>query len=109
MPYYTTGFELDPFALPTEEAAKTVIESTVFNVPPECGPCRTELQFSIEASPGKLFTFTLRDKIVPDDHFLLMVKAEAFAIARNEVFRGLPLSREARDFLIKGAVGNVVI
>jgi len=109
MPYYTNGFDIDPFALPEHEAAKSIISFSPFNIPSECGPCRTELSFSIEATPGKLFTFTLRDKLVPEDHFLVMVKAEAFAIARNEVFRGLPLPREARDFLIKGAAGSVII
>lgn len=76
-----------------------------FNVPPGCSPCRQEVTFTIRKH-GRLYTFVLRDKIVVEDPYLVMVKAEAFAIGQGEPYAGIPPERAVRDFLIKS---NVVI
>lgn len=73
--------------------------------PPECGPCRTEVPITIRKF-GRLYKFVVRDKIVIEDPYLMMVKAAAFAIAQGEPYAGLAPERAVRDFLIKS---NVVI
>lgn len=76
-----------------------------FGVPPGCAPCRQEVTFTVRKF-GRLYTFKLRDKISVEDPYLVLVKAEAFAIAQGEPFAGIPPERAVRDFLIKQ---NVVI
>lgn len=76
-----------------------------FGVPPGCSPGRQEVSFTIEKF-GRLYTFKLRDRIVVEDPYLVMVKAEAFAIQQGEPYAGIPPERAVRDFLIKS---NVVI
>jgi hypothetical protein len=46
----------------------------------------------------------IRDKIVVEDPYLVLVKAEAFAISQGEPYNGSVPSRTVRDFLIKSAV-----
>jgi hypothetical protein len=43
----------------------------------------------------------LRDKIAPEDPYLVMVKAAAFSIQHNEPYNGTPIPRSVKDFLIK--------
>ena len=76
-----------------------------FGVPPGCAPCRTEQVVTIRKF-GRLYTLTLRDKITVEDPYLVLVKAEAFAIAQGEPFAGVTPSRSVRDFLIKSNVGS---
>lgn len=76
-----------------------------FGVPPGCAPCRQEVTFTVRKF-GRLYNFTLRDKISVEDPYLVLVKAEAFAISQGEPFAGIPPERTVRDFLIKS---NVVI
>ena len=72
---------------------------------PGCAPGRQEVSYSIRKF-GRLYTFKLRDKICVEDPYLVLVKAEAFAIQQGEPFAGIPPERAVRDFLIKS---NVVI
>lgn len=76
-----------------------------FGVPPGCSPCRQEVVYTVRKF-GRLYTFKLRDKITVEDPYLVMVKAEAFAIQQGEPYAGIPPERAVRDFLIKS---NVVI
>lgn len=78
-----------------------------FIEPPTCSiiPCRTEVPITVKKG-GRLYTFVLRDKVVPEDPMLVMVKAAAFAISENEPYNGRPPDRAVKDFLIKG---NTVI
>jgi len=78
---------------------------TPFVEPPGCAaiPCRVEVPISIRKE-GRLYTFVLRDKVVPEDPYLVMVKAAAFAIAEAEPYVGRPPSRAIRDFMIKDTV-----
>jgi len=76
-----------------------------FGVPPGCAPCRQEVAFSIRKF-GRIYNFKLRDKIAIEDPYLVMVKAEAFALQQGEPYAGIPPERLVRDFLIKS---NVVI
>ena len=76
-----------------------------FDVPPGCAPCRQEVVITIRKF-GRLYTLKLRDKIVIEDPYLMLVKAEAFAIREGEPYAGLTPGRPVRDFLIKQ---NIVI
>ncbi len=78
---------------------------TPFNEPPECGalPCRTEVPITLRKN-GRLYKFVLRDKVVPEDPYLVMVKATAFAIQTGEPYVGRSPDRGVRDFLIKTSV-----
>jgi len=99
MPAFTDGTILDPFQPPLQEPATSLVNS-VFTVPAACEPCRIESAFTIQIN-GKLYKFVMRDKIVPEDPFLIALKAAAFSIARAEEYRGTPPPRTIRDFLVK--------
>jgi hypothetical protein len=71
------------------------------HVPPGCGQCdRAEIPVSLRKG-GRIYRFVLRDKIVPEDLVIVMMKAAAFAISQGEPYSGTPPSRQLRDFLIK--------
>lgn len=78
---------------------------TPFIEPPECGskPCRTEVPITLRKN-GRLYQFILRDKVVPEDPYLVLVKAAAFARSQGEPYAGKPPDRGVRDFLIKESV-----
>lgn len=90
----------DPMALITGQVVQTKLPTSIFTPPPNCGPGREESKVTIKMN-GKLYTFTYRDKIIPEDPYLVAIKAAAFAIKRNEEYRGAPPPRNVRDFLIK--------
>lgn len=75
--------------------------------PSGCGaaPCRTEVPVTINKN-GRLYEFTLRDRVVPEDAMLPLVKAIGFAIQQQEPYAGTATSRSIKDFLVKN---NVVI
>lgn len=75
--------------------------------PRSCGaiPCRTEIPINIKKD-GRMYQFILRDRIVPEDLYLPMVKAIGFAIGQNEPYAGKAPERPVRDFLVKS---NVVV
>lgn len=75
-----------------------------FNVPPGCGPCRRTVTVTIRKF-GRLYTFTMNDKIVVEDPYLNLVRAEAFALQQGEPFSGSTPPRTVRDFLIKSNLG----
>jgi hypothetical protein len=81
--------------------------ATPFIEPSGCGaiPCRTEVPINIRKD-GRLYKFVLRDRVVPEDAYVPLVKAIAFAIQQGEPYAGTPTSRTIRDFLVKN---NVVI
>jgi hypothetical protein len=76
-----------------------------FGVPPGCGPCRQEVTVTIRKH-GRLYTMVLRDKIVVEDPYLVLVKAEAFALAQGEPYAGIVPPRSLRDELIKSNLGT---
>jgi hypothetical protein len=78
---------------------------TPFVEPPECAatPCRTEVPISI-FKDGRIYHFVLRDKVIPEDSYLVLVKASAFAIAQAQPFNGKSPDRAVKDFLIKSTV-----
>ena len=78
---------------------------TPFTEPPGCTaiPCRTEVPITLRKN-GRLYTFVLRDKVIPEDPMLVMVKAAAFALSENEPYVGRPPDRAVKDFLIKDTV-----
>lgn len=78
---------------------------TPFEEPSDCGliPCRTEVPITINKE-GRLYRFVLRDKVVPEDAYLMMVKASAFAVANEEPFNAQVPDRSIKDFLIKDSV-----
>lgn len=76
-----------------------------FGVPPGCSPCRQEVTVTIRKY-GRLYTMVLRDKVVVEDPYLVLVKAEAFALKQGEPFAGIVPPRSLRDFLIKNNLGT---
>lgn len=71
-----------------------------FGVPPGCQPCRQEVSVVVRKF-GRLYTMKLRDKISVEDPYLVLVKAEAFALQQGEPYAGIVPPRTIRDFLIK--------
>jgi hypothetical protein len=74
-----------------------------FGLPPGCSPCRQSVVVTIRKF-GRLYTFTLNDKVTVEDPFLVLVKAEAFAIKQGEPYVGVTPERPLRDYLIKSNV-----
>ena len=74
-----------------------------FNVPPGCSPGRQEVNIVIRKF-GRLYTLTLRDKIAVEDPYLLLVRAEAFAMQQGEPYSGTAPNRDIRDALIKSNI-----
>lgn len=71
-----------------------------FGAPPGCEPCRQEVVVTIRKN-GRLYTMKLRDKITVEDPYLVMVKAEGFALGQGEPYAGVIPPRSLRDVLIK--------
>ena len=82
-----------------------LFQGSIFSEPPGCAalPCRTEVQISLRKN-NRIFRFVLRDKLVPEDPYLVMVKAIAFAIQNSEPYAGKEPDRSIKDFLIKNSV-----
>lgn len=78
---------------------------TPFSEPSECEAiaCRTEVPLTIRKD-GRFYRFVLRDKVLPEDGYLMMVKAAAFAVANGEPYNGRFPDRSVKDFLIKNSV-----
>lgn len=78
---------------------------TPYIEPPGCSaiPCRTEVTVHLRKD-GRIYQYTLRDKIVPEDPYLVLVKAAAFAQQTGEAYNGTPPERSVKDFLIKDKV-----
>jgi hypothetical protein len=79
--------------------------ATPFTEPQSCriGTCRTEVVFTIPKN-GRLYRFVARDKVQPEDPYLVMVKAAAFAIKQGEPYNCQTPGRSLKDFLIKSSV-----
>jgi hypothetical protein len=92
--------QFDPFAPITSQVMQTLLPTSVFTPPPDCGPGRVESTVRIQRA-GKMYNFVFRDKIVPEDWYLTAMKAAAFSISRTEQYRGVPPPRNVRDFLVK--------
>lgn len=71
--------------------------------PPGCGPCRQERFITIRHK-GRLIRIVVRDKIVVEDSFLVMVKAAAFSIQTGALYNASPVKRNYKDFLIKSSL-----
>lgn len=95
----SSGAVFDPYDTPTRKPFQSLTSS--MNVPAGCTSCRTESTFSMILN-GEKVTVTLRDKILPEDPFLTMVRATAFAIARGGDYRGVPPGRDVRGDLVRG-------
>ena len=66
-------------------------------------PCRQEVVINLRKD-NRIYNFVMRDKIVPEDPYLMMVKALAFAIRESEPYNGTSPARSVKDFLIKDSV-----
>jgi len=75
-------------------------EGQILQLPPTCGPCRQAVVTTFQQN-GRTYTLTMRDKVVVEDPYLVLVKATAFAIAQQEPFAARVVSRTIRDTLIK--------
>jgi hypothetical protein len=79
-------------------------DATNMTVPPGCGlNDRVEVPVSLRKE-GRIYHFVMRDKIVPEDILMILVKASAFAISQGEPYAGTPPARSVKDFLIKDSV-----
>lgn len=76
-----------------------------YEVSESCAPGRKEIPITLQKD-GRLYRFMVRDKIIIEDPYLVLVKAMAFAIGTGEPYSGQIPDRAIRDFLIKS---NVVI
>jgi hypothetical protein len=85
--------------------AKSLLFSTdsPLTLPPGCGPGRQEVAVTIRKH-GRLYTLKMRDKVFVEDPFLVLVKAEAFALQNGEPFAGVTPPRALRDVLIKNNI-----
>lgn len=77
--------------------------ATPFLQPEGCGPGRVEVPLTVRKD-GRLYRYILRDKLMPEDPYLVLVKATAFAIQTGEPYSGTPPDRTLRDILIKSSV-----
>jgi hypothetical protein len=68
-----------------------------------CAPCRVENAFSIYNN-GYIYNFVVRDKVIPEDPYMVMMKAYAFSVQFATPYPGGEPPRVIRDALIKGAV-----
>ena len=74
-----------------------------FGIPPGCSSGRQESTVVLRKF-GRLYTFKIHDKITVEDPYIMLVKAEAFAIQQGEPYSGNAPNRTVRDFLIKSSV-----
>jgi hypothetical protein len=72
----------------------------ILKSPPTCKPCRDEVVTSFQRD-GRTYTLTMRNKVVVEDPYIVLIKAAAFAISQQEPFSGRIVPREIRDTLIK--------
>ncbi len=61
---------------------------------------RTEVSIPVRRG-GKIYHYVVRDKITPEDPYLVMVRAAARARQLRREYNATPPSRALRDFLIK--------
>jgi len=82
-------------------------ENSPFSYMSTCdiSPCRQEVTVTVRKD-GRIYRCVLRDKVVPEDPYIMLLKATAFALKTGEAYNGLPPKRGVKDFLIKN---NVVI
>ncbi len=71
--------------------------------PVDCGPGRQETVARIRKD-GRIYSLTIRDKTVPEDPYLVQVKAAIFAMKTAEPYMGQATPRALRDVYIKSAV-----
>ena len=76
---------------------------TPFVEPEFCAPGRTEVPITLRKD-GRLYRFVVRDRIAPEDPYLVLVRAGAHSIQTGEPYNGTPPNRGVRDFLIKQSV-----
>ena len=76
-----------------------------FGTPPGCGLGRQESLVTIPYQ-GQLYYMTIRDKIVPEDPYLVMVKGGAYSVNHSVPYPATAPERSLLDFLVKN---NVVI
>lgn len=83
-------------------SAKSLLFAAVppLQLPALCGPGRQEVKVTIQKD-GRLYHLVLRDKIIVDDPYLMLVKATAFAVKEGEPYMGRVIPRDVKDFLIK--------
>jgi hypothetical protein len=75
-------------------------------VEPEiCKPGRQEVKLTFRKD-GRLYHLVVRDKIVVEDPYLMLVKAIGFAVHQREPYMGQLVPRAVKDFLIKSNVVN---
>jgi hypothetical protein len=74
--------------------------TTNFVEPATCGAGRTEVPVTLRHQ-GRIYRLVARDKIAPEDPYLVLLKAQAHSLQTGEAYNGTPPNRQVRDFLIK--------
>jgi hypothetical protein len=84
---------------------KSLLYQGALGIVPDCEltPCRQEVPINLKYE-GRIYRFVLRDKILPEDPYLVLTKATAFALQTGEAYNGDAPKRSVRDFLIKESV-----
>jgi len=85
--------------------SKLYQDDSPFTQPAECETGRQEYHRTFYKG-GKLYTMTLRDKVIPEDPYLNMIKAYACQVRTGKAYPGQRVDRRYRDFLVRS---NVVI
>ena len=87
-------------------AAKSLLFGTgqVLEEPPDCARvCRKEVTARFKYK-GNLYTLVMRDKVIIEDPYMVLVKAGAYATRTGGPYQGRIVPRSVRDFLIKSTV-----
>jgi hypothetical protein len=78
---------------------------SVHEHPEVCAPGRQEVKVTVRKN-GRLYHLVMRDRIIPEDPYLVLLKAAAFSVAQEEPYMGRLVPRTVRDFLVKTGVVN---
>jgi len=76
---------------------------TPYESPATCFFGRKSGVFTLRKN-GRLYRYVVRDRVVPEDPYFVMVKAAAFAIRHGEPYNAKVPKRALKDFMIKSSV-----
>lgn len=78
--------------------------NTGLDVPDSCQiGTRVEVPVNIRWQ-GRTYRFVAREQLVPEDPYLVMVKAAAHAVITGEQYNGTPPGRDVKDFLVQNTL-----
>lgn len=63
--------------------------------------CRIELEKRYPLANGRMVTVIVRDSVVPEDPYLVLVRAKALSVRTGEALNASRTTRAIKDLLIK--------